>query len=468
MPSPGCILDEELVELDVHLDACPKGSSLMTKRGLVVSSTIAVFFASGCTDHTTPNMAVTSVGIPPLALSQCSGFVPHIANGFTSAYDCGQTIRFSFGTTQMTAAEKSNMEAAAASWNSIVMDANLNLPHFVFGQSTATWTVAITDNGSAGTGDNWCGQAPSQQSINVTRNGSCSHPGTLFRIALHEVSHLVGFQDTPWHNNDSQNPAVTRHCASVLARGATNATPNTNICQHEIQTFFAAYGIGNSPNIQKHIATGLAGSGSQTIAPANTVLVSVDSLLLDRANGSLCGEDDRDMCFARAGIAGLSFTWASTNANVASVTPLSNGNASVRGESVGAATITATLSANSTYEIAADGASLTFPVTVVDSLNNPTSFTIGSCVDLGFKVNYELVWALDEGSWEIVRNNTNDPTSASFLAAGDAPTESYFHVAVPFFGPNLYWWIRQVGDTTPGPWVANGANGHLIADGCVF
>ena len=251
--------------------------------------------------------------------------------GFVRVVSCGQTIKFTIPTS-LTPTEQTTLVSVIEAWDDLLQSLGSNMPHLTTsGTGNVTIGVSISRTGATTGMTYYCGQADGSP-ITFVRYpakpqpmGNCTHAAGFYPIAFHEIGHAIGF-GSAWHNQDTQSPAITRHCVMVLPRLSNPALqhPNGEYCEHEIEVLRLAYGLSsNGIDVARHIATGV------TVAPVSAVLgqpvtVNVSTLDFSRVNGTFCGEGAEVSSSCSAPIGTGSVTWQSNSPGIVTVSQSGN------------------------------------------------------------------------------------------------------------------------------------------------
>ena len=259
--------------------------------------------------------------------------------------------------------------AAASSWNAVGV--------LQFAVSTGTTGDIQVRRGSDQTGTGWCGETDQGSDsappayLNL-RTGNC---GTLASVALHELSHVAGYQGN-WHKANEFGLASIEHaghCSFFLrANGGVNQARATSLCQHEIEGVKYVYGGRESsiPSFTAHIITGVrAPTMPDTIDFGGIVMVGPALLRYSHSNGSRCGLTDWQSCQEdEVGTPGATATlnnqnlWTSDAPTIATVQGSSTGATITGGSTTGQARIHITRNLSSTRSASFQSASRTIIV----------------------------------------------------------------------------------------------------------
>jgi hypothetical protein len=209
--------------------------------------------------------------------NEASGIRPDFFNDY---WNCGQVIWIDISQLPTTPNLRGEAAAAVSAWNSALSDDGVGgVPILTTSSQTGAARVQVTLGSQ---GSQYCGQVlvsgvPNR--INMAA-GSC---GTFRNVFLHELSHVVGYQDT-WEKTGTAG--VSNHCARFLPSGKAS---NSTVCQHEVESLLRHYGIGPATEVSlsKHIMTGLVGvPSSLALKIGETRTVTVTSFQFVRAHPS--------------------------------------------------------------------------------------------------------------------------------------------------------------------------------------
>jgi hypothetical protein len=340
-------------------------------RTIAFAGILLATLGCGAENSTEPDLSNQRPVMASSAAPGCTASLGH----FCKYYGAGDVISL-VATPGVPAAVMSAVSGAAGEWS------NVGVLDFTTGGG-GDHQIEIRYNSSP-TGTGWCGHTDlggdgvPPAYIEFER-GAC---GPLSQVALHELSHVAGYQGSGWHRPEKVSPALydslkAGHCAFHL-RTTFPTVHADQLCQHEIEGVKYVYGARSvKPNFYEHIATSIGAPASPApIDVGASASVGPASYRYARASGTLCGLSNEQACGDPASVPTTSsaITWTSTNPAIATVVRTSQG-ATVTGVAEGSTSINLNTALSSTR--ATSFGAGTMPVNVADLIIPPAGPPVG-------------------------------------------------------------------------------------------
>jgi hypothetical protein len=270
---------------------------------------------------------------------------------------CNSTVEFYSSSSPLAA----QIQGAVAAWQSRLSATGMSgLPFFtttsVPGNAEATATGSVSGSAFCG---NW---SEANKLLTIYNDAGCSsytNTASLPTLLLHEVGHAVGWTGSSVHKAIFVT-GVSDHCVMQLP---DDGSMNPTICAHEVEGVLAGYGLTTYDSENFYNVPFVVASAA-TLSPV--------SLEVNETHGYAPGNWQLDRGGTVSGT-GTSYTWTSSNTQVATVTA---GTVTAVGE--GTATIRATPAQSSSYLFAHPfrTAGATATVTVTEPELSPINLAV--------------------------------------------------------------------------------------------